>query len=122
MLRIDQGERNIRLSGETAYSDNSGTHSAQDDTSLSLDGTPTVRGPISLSFRRITDSTFDIVSQASIRERNLREVSHFAISSDGGTLIETKTQTEREGGADNNTARVIRSSVSVLVFRRLSQN
>ena len=123
MLRIDQGERNIRLSGETVYSDNSGTHSAQDETSLSLDSTPTFRGPISLSFRRITDSSFEIVSQASIRERNLREVSHFAISSDGGTLIETKTQTEREGGADKNTPRVIRSSVSVLVFiRKPAQN
>lgn len=119
-LRIDQTERNIRLSGDTLYSDNSGPHSSHDDTSVSLDGTPTVRGPISLSFRRINDLTFDIVSQLSIRGRNLGEVSHFAISSDGGTLTETKTQTEREG-ADSSATRVIRASTSVLVFRKLSE-
>jgi len=119
-LRIDQTERNIRLSGDTLYSDNSGPHSSHDDTSVSLDGTPTVRGPISLSFRRINDLTFDIVSQLSIRGRNLGEVSHFAISSGGGTLTETKTQTEREG-ADSNATRVIRASTSVLVFRKLPE-
>jgi hypothetical protein len=119
-LRIDETERNIRLSGDTLYSDNSGPHLSHDDTSVSFDGTPTARGPISLSFRRINDSSFDIVSQLIIRGRNLGEVSHFVVSSDGGTLTETKTQTEREG-ADSNTTRVIRTSTSVLVFRKLSE-
>ena len=117
-LRIDEAERNIRLSGDTVYSDNSGQHSSHDDTRFSVDGTPIVRGPISLSFRRINDSTFDIVSQASIQGRNLGEVSHFVISSDGGTLTETKTQTERDAV---DTTRVIRTSTSVLVFRKLPE-
>ena len=116
-LRIDQTGENIRLSGDTLYSDKSGPHSSHDDTSMSLDGTPTVRGPISLSFRRINDSTFDIVSQLITRGRDLGEVSHFVISSDGGTLTETKTQTERQG-TDTNTAKVIRTSTSMLVFRK----
>ena len=119
-LRIQQTERNIRLSGDTTYSDNSGSHSSHDDTSVRLDGEPTILGPISLSFSRSSGSTFDIVSRLSIAGRNLEEVSHFAISSDGGTLTETKAQTEREG-TGNNTTRVIRTSTTVLVFRKLPE-
>jgi hypothetical protein len=118
--RIDEKERNISLSGDTVYSDNTGPHSSHDDTSLSFDGAPTLRGPISLTFKRINDSSFDIVSQLIIRGRNLGEVSHFVISLDGGTLTETKTQTEREG-TDSNATRAIKTSTSVLVFRKLSE-
>jgi hypothetical protein len=61
-----------------------------------------------------------MVSRLSIGGRNLEEESHFAVSSDGGTLTETKAQTERES-TDNSTARVIRTSMSVLVFRKLPE-
>jgi hypothetical protein len=52
----------------------------------------------------------------------LGEVSHFAVSSDGQTLTETKTQTEREAvpeDAEKNSGAAIRTSISVLVFRKL---
>jgi hypothetical protein len=119
-LRLEQTEQSLRLSGDTTYSDNGGSHSSHDETNVRLDGEPTVLGPISLSLRRSDGSTFDIVSRLSIGGRNLEEVSHFAISSDGGTLTEAKAQTERES-TDNSTTRVIRTSTSVLVFRKLPE-
>jgi hypothetical protein len=51
-------------------------------------------------------------------------VSRFSFSSDGRTLTETKTQTEREvvlEGADQTTGAVIRSSTSVLVFDKIPE-
>ncbi|MBZ5632491.1 MAG: hypothetical protein LAO55_05115 [Acidobacteriia bacterium] len=110
-LSIKQTAQEIRLSGETVFSDSNGSHSAHDDNSLSLDGRETVVGAISLSFRRIDDSTFDIVSKAKINNRNFGEVSRFSFSSDGGTLTETKTQTEREvvpEGVDKPRARLLK--------------
>jgi hypothetical protein len=88
---------------------------------LSLDGRETVAGPASLSFRRIDDSTFDIISKLNTRNNNIGEVSHFAISSDGRTLTETKTQTQREvvpEGADTTKGAVIKTSTSVLLFSK----
>ncbi len=124
-MSIKQTAQEIRLSGETVFSDSNGSHSAHDDNSLSLDGRETVVGPISLSFRRIDDSTFVIVSKARINNRNFGEVSHFSFSSDGRTLTETKTQTEREvvpEGVDKTTGAVIRTSTSVLVFSKIPEN
>jgi hypothetical protein len=123
-LRLEQIDRAIRLSGETVTSDKSGSHSSHDDNSLSLDGKETAVGPISLSFMPIDASTFEIVSSLNIKDRNLEEVSRFSFSSDGRTLIETKTQTEREPGpesADKATGAVIRTSISVLVFSKLPE-
>jgi hypothetical protein len=123
-LIIKQTAREIRLSGETVFSDSNGSHSGHDDNSLSLDGRETVVGPISLSFSRIDDSTFDIVSKVNISNRNLGEVSRFSFSSDGRTLTETKTQTEREvvpEGVDKITGAVIRTSTSVLVFNKIPE-
>jgi hypothetical protein len=123
-ISIRQSAVEIRLSGETVFSDTNGTHSAHDDNSLSLDGRETIVGPVSLSFRRIDDSTFDIVSKANISGRNFGEVSRFSFSSDGRTLTETKTQTEKEvvpEGVDKTKGAVIRSSTSVLVFSKIPE-
>jgi hypothetical protein len=121
---IEQTTREIRFSGETVFSDSNGTHSVHEDSSLSLDGRETVAGPVSLSFRRIDDSTFDIVGKVDISSRNLGEVSRFSFSSDGRTLTETKMQTEREvvpDGVDKTTGAVIRISTSVLVFNKIPE-
>jgi hypothetical protein len=123
-LTIKQSAGEITLSGETVFSDSRGSHSSHDDSSLSLDGRETVAGPVSLSVRRIDDSTFEIVSKANISKRNFGELSRFSFSSDGRTLIETKTQTEREvvpAGVDESTGAVIRASTSVLVFNRIPE-
>ena len=124
ILIIKRAARAIRLSGETVFSDSNGSHAVHDENSLSIDGRETVVGPISLSFRRIDDSTFDIVSKLDISNRNLGEVSRFSFSSDGRTLTETKTQTEREimpEGVDKTAGAVIRTSTSVLVFNKIPE-
>src|SRR5262249_5356605 len=104
-LRIEQTSQEIKLSGETFYSDNQGAHSSQENTALSLDGKPTVIGPISLSFRGVDESTFEILSQWKTPGRDLEELSRFSVSADGRTLTETKTQKDK-------------NSASILVFRR----
>jgi hypothetical protein len=118
-LTIEQTAQQLRLFGETVYSDAAGSHTAMDDSQLSLDGTPTRRGPISLTFRLMDNSTFDIVSEATLGARTLSEVSHFSVSADGQTLTETKTQTERSPGAATDTpGGTGRRSTSVLIFGR----
>jgi hypothetical protein len=121
-LTLERSARALRLSGDTVFRDGSGgSHSAHDDNSLNLDGTKTIIGPVSLSFRPIDDSTFEITSKLNISGRNLSEVSRFSFSSDGRTLTETKTQTERAvvtEAADKAIGAVIRTSTSVLVFRK----
>jgi PadR family transcriptional regulator PadR len=121
MLKIEQTTREIRLSGDTVYSDRNGSHSSHDNNSLNLDGRATVVGPISHSFMRIDYSTFDIISKLNAKNPNIGEVSHFSFSLDGKTLTETKTQTEREAvpeGADKATGAVLRTFISILVFSR----
>lgn len=123
-LRLEQAGRAIRLSGDTVVSDSSGSHSAHDETSLSLDGSETVLGPISLSFRPIDASAFEIISKVNMGNSNLGEVSRFSFSADGRTLTETKTQTQREvvpEGADKTTGAVIQSSKFVLVFTKVPE-
>ena len=118
-LTIEQTAQQFRLFGETVYSDVGGSHTAMDDNQLSLDGTPTRRGPISLTFRLLDNSTFDIVSEVTLGARRLSEVSHFSVSADGQTLTETKTQTERSPGAATDTpGGTGRRSTSVLIFGR----
>jgi hypothetical protein len=121
-LRIEVTRQTIRLSGETVVSDAEGSHSGQDDNSLNLNGQPTIAGPVSLSFRRVDDLTFEIVSTLRIGEQSFGEVTRFSFSSDGKTLTEKKTQTESEAapsGADPARSAVIRSSISVLVFDKV---
>jgi hypothetical protein len=115
-VKIEQNPREVRLSGDTLYSDNRGDHSTHDDTTLSLDGKPTVLGPISLLFRGIDDSAFEIVSQLTVPGHNVEEVSHFSVSEDGRTLTETKTQTEKSLPGNNSANK---TSTFVLVFSRL---
>ena len=123
-LRIEQSVRQeIRLSGDSVLSGSSKSY--HDDMSLSLDGRETVAGPVSLSFRRIDDSTFDIISKLNIGNRNLGEVSRFSFSSDGKMLTETKTQTEKEvapDGTDQTKSAVIRTSTFVLIFNKFSEH
>jgi hypothetical protein len=119
-LKLEKTATTIRLSGETTFRDSSGKHSGHDDTSLSLDGTETVLGPVSLSVRPVDNSTFEIISKLKHSNPNLSEVSHFSVSSDGMKLTETKTQTEREAVPEdvNKTGAVIRVVTSVLVFAK----
>jgi len=120
-LRFEQTAGEVSLSGDTVYSDSNGSHSSHDSNKLSLDGQPTVLGPISLSFRGIDDFTFEIVSQLAIPGHTIEEVSRFSISSDGKTLTETKTQTEKGlPKAAESADAAVKTSTSVLVFSRLA--
>src|SRR5262249_27246733 len=118
---IEQNSTEIRLSGDTVWSDGKSYH---DDENLSLDGKEKPAGAASFSFRRIDGTTFDIIVKSKIPNRNLGEVSRFVFWSDGKTMTETKTQAEREAvpeGADPNEGRLIRASTTVLVFTRAPQ-
>jgi hypothetical protein len=120
--RLEQGNDRLKISSDNVYSDANGPHKVHEESSLSLDGQETVIGPGTLSFRRMDDSTFDLISRLNTKNANVGEVSHFAVSSDGQTLTETKTQTKREPvpeDAEQNSGAVIETSISVLVFRKL---
>jgi hypothetical protein len=119
--RLEQATDRLKMSADVVYSDANGAHKVHEESSLGLDGQETVIGPGSLSFRRIDDSTFDIISRLTAKNTNVGEVSHFAVSSDGQTLTETKTQTKREAvpqDAEKNSG-AVETSISVLVFRKL---
>jgi hypothetical protein len=121
-IRIEQTATDIRLSGDTVMSDGSGSQWAHDDNRLKVDGTATVIGPVSLSFRRIDDFTFEIISAIDIPGHHLGEVSRFVFSPDDRSLTETKTQTEREviaEGADKSSGAVTKTTKSVLVFAKI---
>jgi len=105
---IEQTATDIRISGDTVVSDGSGSHSAHEDNRLKFDGTAAIIGPASLSFRRIDDFAFDILSALNIPDHNLSEVSRFVFSPDGRSLTETKTQTEREGERTSHPVRLLR--------------
>jgi hypothetical protein len=123
-LRIEQSGQAIRLSGDTVISDSGGAHSLHEDTALSLDGSETVLGPFSLSFRPIDSSNFEVTSKVNIPGSNVGELSRFSFSPDGGTLTETKTQTKREAvpaGADTAAGAVIKTSKFVLVFSKVPE-
>jgi hypothetical protein len=123
-LKIKQAARKINLSGDTVVSDSGGPRSGHEDNSLSLDGRDTVIGIVSLSFRRIDDSTFEIVTKLNIPDRNIGELSRFSFSTDGRMLTETKTQTEREvvpSGSDTSTGAVMKTSTFILVFDKIAE-
>jgi len=75
-----------------------------------------------LSFKRIDDSTFDVI--LSINNQQLGNdvgENHFVFSADGKTLTETKVQTKREfvpEGTDQTKAKVIATATMVLVFHK----
>jgi hypothetical protein len=84
---------------------------SHEDQRLSLDGREAALAPdITLSFRRIDDSSFDVIGKVTTGDTRIAEISHFAFPADGLTLTETKTQTETEPE--------VRTSVSVLIFNR----
>jgi hypothetical protein len=114
----------IRLSGDTVMSGSTGSHSSHDGNSLALDGKETVIGPVTLSFRPIDGSAFEILTRLNLGNRSFVEVSHFSFSSDGKTLTETKTQTETESGrqsSDETKGAARKSSTSILVFHKVSE-
>jgi hypothetical protein len=84
---------------------------SREDKRLSIDGREAALAPgITLSFRRIDDSSFDVIGKIARGNTRIGEVSHFAFSPDGLTLTETKTQTETEPES--------KTSVSVLIFNK----
>jgi hypothetical protein len=107
------------LSGDTV---GSGTgRSYHDATRLRLDGTPTTVGPASLALRQLDRATFEVVTQLTTTTHNVGEISRFAVSPDGMTLTETKTQTSRAqvpDGTDPATGAALKTSTSVLLFVR----
>jgi hypothetical protein len=120
--KLEHATDRLKMSADIVYSDANGTHKVHEETGLSLDGQETVTGPASLSFKRIDDLTFDVISRLNAKKTNVGEVSHFAVLSDGQTLTETKTQTERDAvseATDKNSGAVMRTSVFVLVFRKV---
>jgi hypothetical protein len=97
-VTIEETARELRLTGETVYSDDQGQHTARDDNQLSLDGTPTHVGPVSLRLRRLDGTrSFEIISEVTLSGGHLDEVSQFAVSRDGQTLTETKRSRTRTG-------------------------
>jgi hypothetical protein len=118
-LKIEQTTSDIRLSGETVTS-LSATPS-HEQSRLNLDGSKTMVGPISLAFKRIDDSTFEITSAAKIRDSAFTEVSRYVVSSDGKVLTGTKTQSEGDRIPEQtvgNQGASVRTSRSVLVYNR----
>lgn len=69
-------EREIRASGDTVFSDRDVSHTAHHEVSLPLDGAETTLGPITLSFKPIDDSTFQILTKL----EDFTEVSNFKFS------------------------------------------
>ena len=120
-LTITQTETQMVLSGDTVVS---GTgRSYHDATTLRLDGAPTTVGPASLALRQVDRAAFEVVTQLTTTTHNVGEISRFAVSSDGMSLTETKTQTARAQvleGADPTTAAVLKTSTSVLLFVKVA--
>src|SRR5262245_25729866 len=56
-LTIEATARDLRLTGQTEYSDDRGQHTATDDNRMHLDGTPTQVGPVSLRIKRLDGAT-----------------------------------------------------------------
>jgi hypothetical protein len=108
-VRITLTSQEIGFEADIITSPNNQT--SHEDQRLSLDGREAAPAPgITLSFRRIDDSTFDVVGNVKTGNTRIGEVSRFTFSPDGLTLTETKTQTETEPQS--------RTSVSVLIFNK----
>jgi hypothetical protein len=107
-LTLSQTGGAITFSADSVLSDSS--RPQHEENSVKLDGTETVVCPAALSFKRVDDSTFEILGKADFGGSRLDDTSEFVFSPDGKTLTETKTQTIE--GAVNKTSR------SVLVFAK----
>jgi hypothetical protein len=108
-MKIDLADGSIRLSGDYVVMTGGQKVANRESNTISFDRESEV-GPVALTFRRVDDLSFDIISGL-IGNSALREVSHFAFSADGKELTETKTQKLESGGT-------VRTSTSILVFDR----
>jgi hypothetical protein len=70
-LRIERRAGTIRISGDTVVRLSGEPVTSHDDTSLSLDGSETAVGPGSLAFRRMDDSTFEIIGKLKCQEQEI---------------------------------------------------
>lgn len=80
---------------------------------------------MSLSFRRIDNFAFEIISVIDVPNTNVGEVSRYVFSSDWSGLTATKIQTERAlvpTGTDKSKGAVIRTSKLILVYDKLLEN
>jgi hypothetical protein len=112
-MKIAQDEGVIRIESETTYEDDSGgAHSSPEDMRFALDGKPASMGPISLSFRRVDDTTFETVSRSG--NRNLEQVGRFAFSADGTTLTVTKIMVSIDAAGQSTS----RTAPFEMVFRK----
>jgi len=114
----------LRVAGDTVTAELGSLH---DESDVNLDGTETVISPgARISFRRISDSTFDLIVKMNNKAiGNHVGENRFVFSADGRTLTETKTHTEREvvaDGWDQTRGTVIRTSTTVLVFRKILES
>jgi hypothetical protein len=97
--------------------------SLHEESDVNLDGTETFVPPVArISFRRISDSTFDLIIKMNNKDiGNHIGENRFVFSADGRTLTETKTHTEREvvaEGSDQTKGTVVRTSTTILVFHK----
>lgn len=124
-LRIEQSANEMRLSGDTTFSAGGRSDARHEDIPVRLDGSPTDVGPVSLSFRQIDNSEFEIISTLNVRNTNSGEVSRYVFSSDGSKLTATKIQTERApvpDGTDQSKGAVTRTSKFILVHDKLPEH
>lgn len=80
---------------------------------------------MSLFFRRIDNSAFEIISTFNVPNTNLGEVSRYVFSSDGSKLTATKIQAGKAPvptGTDQRKGAVIRQSKFILVYDKLPEH
>lgn len=119
ILTIEHTGNELKLSSDTVFSLDGQFRTRHEDTSLNLDGTQSHTGPISLSFRRIDDSTFEISSTIDIPNSNVGQVSRYVFSPEGKKLTATKIQTQRApapAGTEKSKGAVIKTSKFILVY------
>jgi hypothetical protein len=120
-IKFELVDRKMKMTGNTNLSD--GRTSNEEALLLSLDGSGTTVSSGRISFRRMSDTSFDITVQINTNGMNATGLNHFVISLDGKILTETKTQILREPvseGVEPTKGKVLKSSTSVLVFNRVS--
>jgi hypothetical protein len=119
-IKFELVDRKIKMTGNTNLSDG---RTSNEVLLLSLDGSETAVSSGVISFRRISDTSFDITVQINTNGMNATGLNHFLISTDGKILTETKTQILREPvseGVEPMKGGVLKSSISVLIFNRVS--
>jgi len=119
-IEFELVDRKIKMTGATHLSDG---RTSNDEDLLLSDGSDTIVSSGVISFRRISDTAFDITVQINANGMNATGLNHFVISLDGKILTETKTQILREPvpqGVDPTRGKALKSSTSVLVYNRIS--